>query len=228
MLTVSVSPNFASKWLVSRIGKFSELFPDIDLRISSSLQHVDFAREDVDVAVRHGEEGKWPDLQVVGLTGETLFPMCSPMLMEGEFPLSKRENLARHTLLHLDNREDWVKWLNAADVHDVDLSKGVVLNQASLALDAAVSGRGVVLGRSALAASDLLGGRLVRPFGPSLPVDYGYFIVCPKPTAERPKIKAFKEWLISEAMADGAGMKALGIPAPLEPSTAFRNVDANL
>ena len=105
MLTVSVSPNFASKWLVSRIGKFSELFPDIDLRISSSLQHVDFAREDVDVAVRHGEEGKWPDLQVVGLTGETLFPMCSPMLMEGEFPLSKRENLARHTLLHLDNRE---------------------------------------------------------------------------------------------------------------------------
>ncbi len=228
VLTVSVSPNFASKWLVSRIGRFSEMFPDIDLRISASLQHVGFAREDVDVAVRHGVEGRWPDLHAVGLTGETLFPMCSPMLMEGEHPLSKREHLMHHTLLHLDSREDWLKWLNAADVGDVDLSKGAVFNQASLALDAAVSGQGVVLGRSALAASDLLGGRLVRPFGPSLQVDYGYFIVCPKPTAERPKIRAFREWLISEASADGAGMKALGIPAPVELSTAVGSVDGNL
>ena len=156
ILTVSVSPNFASKWLVSRIGKFTEAFPDIDLRIGASLHHVDFPREDVDVAVRHGDGG-WPDLHSVRLMAETLFPVCSPRLMEGPHPLGRRENLAHHTLIHLDTREDWLKWLDAAGVHGLDLSKGAVFNQTRLALDAAAGGQGVALGRSALAASDLPG-----------------------------------------------------------------------
>ncbi len=70
-----------------------------------------------------------------------------------------------------------------------------------------------------MAASDLLAGRLVRPFGPALPVAYAYYIVCPKPTAERPKIRAFRDWLISEAKADEDGMKALGVFASAELST---------
>src|SRR5882724_1912162 len=44
-LTVSTSPNFASKWLVHRLGRFGEAHPGIDLRVSASLHHVDFARE---------------------------------------------------------------------------------------------------------------------------------------------------------------------------------------
>tara|TARA_B100000315_G_scaffold62969_1_gene57145 strand:+ start:2431 stop:3363 length:933 start_codon:yes stop_codon:yes gene_type:complete len=214
VLTVSVSPNFATKWLVPRIGKFAEAFPDIDLRISSQLRHVDLHREDVDVAVRHGED-EWPDLDAVCLMAETLFPVCSPALMAGKYPLSKIKNLVHHTLLHLDQREDWRKWVDAAGIKGLDLSKGAVFNQTSLALDAAASGQGVALGRSALAAPDLLAGRLVRPFEFSLPVAYAYYIVCPKPTADRPKIKVFREWLISEAKADEAGMKALGIFAPI-------------
>ena len=107
---------------------------------------------------------------------------------------------------------------DAAGIKDVDLSKGAVFNQSSLALDAAANGQGVALGRSALAAPDLLVGPLVQPFDYSLPVAYAYYIVCPKPTADRPKIKVFREWLISEAKADEAGMKALGIFAPISQS----------
>jgi LysR family glycine cleavage system transcriptional activator len=215
ILTVSVSPNFASKWLVARIGRFTEAYPDIDLRLSASLRHVNLHREDVDVAVRHGED-QWPDLHAVCLMAETLFPVCSPSLMEGPHPLGRPENLAHHTLIHLDNRQDWRKWLNAAGIDEPDMSKGAVFNQTSLALDAAAGGQGVALGRSALAAPDLLSGRLVRPFGPSLPVNYAYYIVCPKPTAEQPKICAFRDWIISEAKADEDGMKALGIFAPTD------------
>src|SRR5712691_11936117 len=47
VLTVTTSPNFATKWLVHRLGKFVEAHPDIDLRVSASLQHIDFAREDI-------------------------------------------------------------------------------------------------------------------------------------------------------------------------------------
>jgi LysR family glycine cleavage system transcriptional activator len=213
VLTVSVSPNFATKWLVPRIGNFSAAHPEIDLRISAALHHVDFAREDIDIVVRHGE-GDWPDLHAERLMAETLFPMCSPRLMEGPDPLERPQDLARHTLLHLDNRQDWIKWLDAAGVTSADLSKGAVFNQASLALDAAAGGQGVVLGRSALAAPDLLAHRLVRPFGPSLAVAYAYYIVCPKPAAERRKIQAFRNWLLSEAKADEEGLKALGIFPP--------------
>src|SRR5499427_6628752 len=78
-LTVSTSPDFAAKWLVHRLGRFAESHPEIDLRVSAIAHHVDFAREDVDVAVRHGD-GHWPGLHVTRLCSEQLFAVCSPAL----------------------------------------------------------------------------------------------------------------------------------------------------
>ena len=201
VLTVSVSPNFAAKWLVGRLGRFSETHPEIDLRISAVLAHIDFAAEDIDMAVRHGT-GDWPDLHVERLAAEELYPVCSPRLLEGAQPLHHPRDLCHHTLLHLDDRRDWQKWLDAADVGDIDTSKGAVFNQISMAIDAAVDGQGAVLARSALAATDLLMGRLVRPFELAVPVAYAYYIVCPKPTAERPKNRLFRDWLLTEAATD--------------------------
>lgn len=82
VLTVSTSPDFAAKWLVHRLGRFSEAHPDIDLRISATMHHVDFAREDVDLAVRHGD-GRWSGLDATRLCHEDLFPVCSPKLQIG-------------------------------------------------------------------------------------------------------------------------------------------------
>jgi LysR family transcriptional regulator, glycine cleavage system transcriptional activator len=200
-LTVSTSPNFAAKWLVHRLGRFAEAHPTIDLRVSASLHHVDFAREDVDLAIRHGD-GQAPGLHVTRLCAEQLFPVCSPKLLKGRAPLRKAADLSRHTLLHVNDRQDWSKWLEAARVTDLDLSRGPVLNQASMAIDAAVDGQGVALARTALAAWDLIGGRLVRPFALSLPASFAYWIVCPKATAKLPKIAAFTNWLLAEAEGD--------------------------
>jgi LysR family transcriptional regulator, glycine cleavage system transcriptional activator len=200
-LTVSTSPNFAAKWLVHRLGRFAEANPGIDLRVSASLHHVDFAREDVDLAIRHGD-GQVPGLHVTRLCAEELFPVCSPKLLEGRSGLRKPADLTRHTLLHVDDRQGWSRWLEAAGVEKVDLSHGPVLNQASMAIDAAVDGQGVALARTALAAWDLIAGRLVRPFPIVLPASFAYWIVCPKATAKLPKIAAFTDWLLSEAAED--------------------------
>ncbi len=201
VLTVSTSPNFAAKWLVHRLGKFAEAYPDIDLRVSATLHHVDFANEDVDIAVRHSD-GKLPGLHVVQLYEEHLFPVCSPKLLKAPHGLKKPMDLIHHPLLHLENRQDWTKWLDAAGVKGVDLSRGPVLNQASMIIDAAVDGQGVALSRSALVAHDLIAGRLVRPFSIALPVNYGYWIVSPKATAEQPKVKIFRDWLLAEVADD--------------------------
>jgi LysR family glycine cleavage system transcriptional activator len=207
-LTVSTSPNFAAKWLVHRLGRFAEAHPNIDLRVSASLQHVDFAREDVDLAIRHGD-GQAPGLHVTRLCAEELFPVCSPKLLEGGNPLRKPADLRRHTLLHVNDRQDWSRWLEAAGAKSVDVSRGPVLNQASMAIDAAIDGQGVALARSALAAWDLISGHLVRPFPMALPASFAYWIVCPKATAKLPKIAAFTDWLLAEAAEDVRRLQTL-------------------
>jgi len=201
VLTVSTSPNFASKWLVHRLGRFTDLFPQIDLRLSANKRHIDFAKEDVDVAVRHGD-GLEKGLSLTRLYTEQLFPVCSPKLMQGRHSLKNIENLAHHNLLHLDDRQDWSKWLTIAGLEDIGLTQGPVFDQASLVIDAAVAGQGVALARTGLASHDLLNGQLVRPFKKSLNVDYAYWIVCPTSTTNLPKIEMFRDWLLAEAQEE--------------------------
>ena len=218
-LTVSTSPNFAAKWLVHRLGRFAESHPEIDLRVSASMHHVDFAREDIDLAIRHGD-GTAPGLHVTRLCAEELFPVCSPKLIDGRTALREPADLKRATLLHTDTRQGWSKWLDAAGVNDVDLTRGLVLNQASMAIDAAVDGQGVALARTALAAWDLIGGRLVRPFAMGLAVSYAYWIVCPKAATKLPKIRAFTEWLLAEAAEDVRHLGSLTVKSAKRAQTA--------
>jgi LysR family glycine cleavage system transcriptional activator len=205
-LAVTTSPNFATKWLVHRLGRFIEAHPEIDLRVSGSHHHVDFAHEDIDLAVRHGD-GQWPGLSVTRLCAEELFPVCSPKFMRGRSALRSPADLKRHTLLHVNDRRDWSQWLEAADAATTDIERGPIFNQAHMAIDAAVDGQGIALARTALAAWDLCAGRLVRPFRLALKAPYAYWIVCPMSTADLPKISIFREWLLTEAAADARRMR---------------------
>ena len=207
-LTVTTSPNFATKWLVHRLRRFSEAHPGIDLRISASIHHVDFAREDIDLAIRHGD-GHWPGLHVTRLCTEELFAVCSPKLLQGRPALRSPRDIRHHTLLHTDSTDHWAAWLRKAGVEGVDVEHGIVFNQASMAIDAAVDGQGIALARTALATWDLLAQRLVRPFPQALEAPYGYWIVCPKSAAELPKIATFRGWLLKEVEEDARRLMQL-------------------
>jgi DNA-binding transcriptional LysR family regulator len=87
-LTITTSPNFAAKWLVHRLGQFSEAHPGIDSRISASVRHIDFPLEDIDLAIRHGD-GQWSGMHVTRLCMEELFPVCSPKLLTGRSALDR-------------------------------------------------------------------------------------------------------------------------------------------
>src|SRR6516165_6837944 len=208
VLTVSTSPDFAAKWLVHRLGHFAEAHADIDLRVSATLHHVDFAREEVDLAVRHGD-GNWPGLDPVQLSAEQLFAVCSPKLLSGRRKLSKPADLLKLPLIHLDNRDDWKNWLRGVGVDDAEVTHGPVLNRVSMVIDAAIDGQGVALARTTLAAWDLINGRLVRPFPDSVPLSKTYWIICPKATSSLPKIVTFRNWLLAEAAADTRRLKTL-------------------
>ncbi len=213
-LTVWMAPAFATKWLMPRLHRFSQSYPDIDLDITASTRLIDsnaskstisaenFYRDGVDIAIRFGK-GDYPGCQIDKLFPVSAIPLCSPKLLKGKHPLKHPEDLRYHTLLHdntrYEGRPDWATWLQAAEVEDVDSRHGIHFNHVNLALAAAIDGQGVVLSMAALASDDIKSGRLVVPFDISLPLLQAYYAITLKEYADQPRVKAFREWLIDEA-----------------------------
>jgi len=122
-------------------------------------------------------------------------------LLDGLLPLREPADLVHHNLLHdSDWREDWwVRWFAAAGISGGALRRALSFNHSNLMLQAAIDGLGVALSQQALAGDDLAAGRLVRPFDIELASEHAYYVVAPEAAADRPKIKAFREWLMAEA-----------------------------
>lgn len=202
-LTISVAPVFATKWLVPRLQHFEELYPEIDLRISSTLAMIDFQRDGFDAAVRLGH-GEYSGLVAIKLFEESVTPMCSPRLLESTRPLVELDDLQGQVLLHDESlaldlaAPDWRTWLQAADIDTINASRGVRFDQPDQALQAAIDGAGVVLGRRHLAGNDIAAGRLVAPFELSLPLRSNFYLVYPDAQAKKKKIVIFKDWLLEQ------------------------------
>jgi LysR family transcriptional regulator, glycine cleavage system transcriptional activator len=199
--TISTTPSIAANWLAARLGRFQALRPEFEIRLTATPRLIDFAREGVDCGIRYGF-GDWPGLRAERLFNATLTPVCSPRLLDGPEPLEAPADLARHTLLHaLDDMDDWRLWLRAAGAPNIDPQRGPKFESLPLALEAAVSGTGVAISRGPLAAEYLASGRLVRPFDFALPSECAYYFVVPEVSVDRPKIRAFRDWLLTEVAA---------------------------
>lgn len=204
-LVVSITPSFAAKWLMPRLPRFMKAHPEADVRLDVNLRPTVTLHDEADVALSFGN-GNYENLKVDRLFEETVFPVCSPALLQGPHPLRKPQDLKHHTLLHVEWSAygaiwpTWEMWLEAAGVEGVDASRGVHMSLTSLALQAAMDGQGVALGDSTLAADDLAAGRLVRPFRVALPgpAGFGYHLVYPPAALERPLVKAFRDWVLAE------------------------------
>jgi LysR family glycine cleavage system transcriptional activator len=201
-LTISVAPSFASKWLLPRLPSFYDQHADIDLRISATVGLADFKRDRVDLAVRLGH-GSYPGLHAEPLFAEALTPLCSPDLLRRKGPLKKPDDLRKHRLIHDTSipgggeHAAWDRWLTLAGAKHVLAHRGARFTLAELAMQAAIDGAGVVLGRIVLAEGDLAAGRLVRPFKTALPMDVSYFLVRSNATAPRQETVCFRDWLFS-------------------------------
>ena len=203
-LTMTASPSFAAKWLVLRLHRLQERCAEIDVRISATDEVVDLTKGDFDIAIRYGS-GHYPGLDVELLFTNEVFPACGPQLLAKGPPLRTPDDLRHHALIHDQAIErdplvpTWPMWLKAAGVKDVPPTAGLSFNNMSLALDAAIAGHGVVLAYSTIAAADIAAGRLVRLFSLALPDQFAYYIVTALGALERPKVRAFRDWLREEA-----------------------------
>lgn len=208
ILTVSVAPTFAAKWLVPRLAHFNERHPDLNVRVDASLGLVDFERDDVHVGIRLGAGG-YAGMRTDKLIDENVIPAFCPSLLEGPHPLTTPENLKHHRLIHVDwgdirNAPTWEAWFKFAGVDGGDPRRGDTYSFENLAISAAIAGAGVVLVSTIAVADDLAFGRLVAPFEITMPSHSAFWVVTPERMAERPKIAAFRGWLFEEAAAMNA------------------------
>lgn len=213
ILTASMSPSLAARWLIPHLGSFRARHPDIDVRIEVNPLPTDFTRENVDVAIRHGPGPSWPGLHADLLFPHVVFPVCSPHLVATGPPLREPRDLAQFTLLHEDTWADslgrlhditWSAFLAAVGAGDADASRGLHFAQAHMSLQAAMAGQGIALANQVLAGEDLRAGRLVRPLPQEMPAGSSYWFICPEASVTRPRIAAFREWVLEEAARDRA------------------------
>lgn len=206
VLTVTVSPAFAAKWLLPRIERFQQQCPLTELRLDTSLKPVDFLAQGIDIGVRYGT-GQWPGLLAERLMSEEVYPVCSPAWAQ-QRALASAAELADETLIHdlsMDGDAGfptWEAWLRQAGVRAAGTQRGLKINSSAAVLQAAIEGHGVALARSVMAADDVAAGRLQRLF-PALQFasPLAYYVVYRAECAGLARLMAFRDWLMSEAAA---------------------------
>jgi len=196
MLTVSVHPGLASYWVIPRLADFQRLHPEIDVSLLPNTALVDFAREEIDMALRYGP-GNWPGLVAVKLMDEEVFPVASPRFNKGALPRQPRD-LADLPLLR-DARQPWSDWFKSIGLDWPEPDRGPIYNEPSLVLQAAVTGHGVALARGALARPEIDAGHLVRLFPRGARARFSYYVVYPPAAASVPRVVAFRDWLLAQA-----------------------------
>jgi LysR family transcriptional regulator, glycine cleavage system transcriptional activator len=200
ILTVHSTPSFATQWLMPRLARFSARHPDIDLRLHASNGPVDLTRESVDIDLRYGARRLQPaGTMVLDLPSETIVPLCSPKLMQGDTSLHHVSDLQHHTLIHSEGcLVGWRDWMRSHRTSSVDISRGPRFDRSFMAISAAADGVGVCLESLLLVQRELETGRLIAPFGLKGLTVHGYTLNLLRSSADLPKVKSFQDWLFEE------------------------------
>lgn len=197
-LSVSVTPFFASAWLVPRLKEFQAAHPEIDLHVVTSNKLADFARDGIDVAVRHGL-GRYPGLASEWLVAVEIVPVAAPSLVERFGVPGQAADLARWPQVHDAERKGWQLWFEAQGVTEIAPPRGASFDDSGLLLKSVLDGQGAGLLPAALVARDVAEGRLVKLADVTWLESFAYYLVYPERSRERPKLAAFRQWILAAA-----------------------------
>jgi LysR family glycine cleavage system transcriptional activator len=210
VLSITTLSTFASNWLVPRLGRFRQLYPNIAVQIAVSTDVVEFGQSEFDMGIRSGT-GDWPGLEAYALFPNHFMPVCSPELLKG-VELHEPLDILKLPLISPGDPW-WHDWFAAAGVKNVDLSRRPdnSLGVQQFEGMAAIAGQGVALINPFFFPDDLASGRLVKPFDLMAVTDRSYWLVYPKARRRSAKIEAFRDWVLSEVAANSERT----LPAPV-------------
>jgi DNA-binding transcriptional LysR family regulator len=200
ILTVRATPTLASKWLLPRLKGFLEANPDVELRLNGTTEPTDFARETVDVEIRHGE-GRWPGIFVEGLAEESFLPVCSPSYSPAA-SIDATE-VPQHRLIHsIKSQVQWAQWFSLAGSPPAVDWRRILFDRSHMAIDAAADGLGLALESTLMMWRELRDGTLICPVrNPPRVSLTTQWIVCPFDHLHKAKVRLFLDWLRTERAA---------------------------
>lgn len=200
-LRLAVTPAFLQRWLLPRMGLFSERYPDIELQIEASTGLIDFSRNEIDMAVYYGD-GHWDDVEAHFLRRSVLIPVCSPALLARK-PINEPQDMFQHRLIHVAKRiDEWRAWFTAAQTEYDETRKGLLMSSGSLAAGAATRGLGIALADEGLVREEILSGELISPIHIPLPKNKSFYLVWAQNRPLSPAMLNFRDWIIEQMSED--------------------------
>lgn len=198
-LRISCAAGLLSLWLIPRLHRFAQQFPDITLSLRSGNDAAALQGNSADVSILYGD-GRWPGYWSRLLSRLDLFPVISPTLQNSR-PLRSIDDLKHHIILHGDDGHEWQTWFAAVDLPGRQIRRQMFLNDAQLSIEAAVHKQGVALGDMITAQNLIARGELIVPFEKSVPASDAFYVVCRDEARATPIMRIFVDWLFSEIHA---------------------------
>ncbi|SEP93568.1 transcriptional regulator GcvA [Basfia succiniciproducens] len=195
-LTISVLQSFGINWLVPRLNRFNQLYPNIEVRIKSAEQDEGILGNDIDVAIYYGY-GNWDNLKTEKLSEDNLLILASPKLLANN-PVNSKDDLKHHTLIHVHTRDNWQNMATELRISDLNIHIGPLFSHTFMALQAAVHGQGIVLANSILAQQEIDNGNLQVVLPYELKDPKSFYVVSDTNRTNDQNISAFRQWIMQE------------------------------
>ncbi|MFC3325127.1 LysR substrate-binding domain-containing protein [Mesorhizobium cantuariense] len=223
-LSVSVAPTFANRWLLPRLTKFADRYPDINITIDTARRHVDFLTDGFDLAIRMATSSR-PSESWTELVAETFVPVCSPEFARDRGCREEIRLIDRAPLIHVTAAsEDWAAWFQAKGIAMVSGSRTINVDTIQLAAEAAIQGLGIAMGRRPVMNGYIDAGDLIEIAGPPISLATRYWLVGTHKSFDRPEIKSFRNWILQELKSQSSPPAASHSRDGRVPVGATRNL----
>lgn len=204
VITITTFPSIAAKWLMPQVLSWMDSHPSIEIRVEASHSKVDFSRSASDICLCFGNQD-YPTLHNDKLFNDAVSLVASPKLAASVDNTDTLESAFQQPLIHIDwgehnqNLPSWEDWLKAAGLSIKATKGGPHFNLSSMAIEAAVQSKGLLLGQDVLINDELKNGRLVKLSQVSLPLGQAYYLAYPERTLYNPNAALFIEWIKQKA-----------------------------
>lgn len=203
VLVVQSYSTFAVRWLLPRLGKFQLTYPHIQVRLITAQWDPALSKKEVDVAISivRSDDAR---VEYEYLFSPTLFPVCSPKMLEGKSPVQTPSDLAGYTLLQVyPSAGDWEAWIAVTGAKGLDPDAALRFDSYDHALRMAAKGLGVSLAMQPYVAEDLEEGVLVNPLPDHVvTAPSSWYLAFLKESANLPRMSAFRQWFLQEILED--------------------------
>lgn len=193
-VALTLPPSLAMLWLIPNLAKFEAACPDIDLQLVTTTRLVDLRREQVDLAIRHGQ-GSWPDVEATFLFTDRAIPVCRPGYLDADAGDLAAALASSRLIVNGYRPDEWDEWTRARGLEPLPLDNALRFWAQEHVLAAAEQGLGIAMGRSPLVDERLSSGALVAPFGTSGFASAGYYLCRPPDVTPTVNARRVARWL---------------------------------